>query len=143
MLVSHSPSTRSLSELDDARFLAQFEQLTLDKRLFNHHGHLRIAWLYLEQYPLEQASIKTCQGISAYAQALGASTKFHWTITDAMVRIIHARRRQPYQSFEDFLAQHQDLVMSAEQVLLTYFTPAQLAHPDSRMKRIKPEKQDF
>ncbi len=77
--------------LNDATFIAQFENQTLSSAHFNHIGHLRLAWLYLERYPLEQAISLVCGGIKAYAESLGASTKFHFTITNAIVRIMAMR----------------------------------------------------
>lgn len=78
-------------QITDETFLQQFEKLTLDSKHFNHIGHIRLAWLYICQYGLESAMEKTFVGIPAYAGNLGASDKFHATITDAIVRIIAKR----------------------------------------------------
>jgi hypothetical protein len=39
---------------DDA-FLSAFEACTLDPQHFNHRGHVRLAWLYLQRYPFDEA----------------------------------------------------------------------------------------
>lgn len=73
--------------LDDQTFLKQFESLTLEPCHFNHIGHLRLAWLYLQSNDVSQAAKLTSNGIKAYAESLGANNKFHLTITNALYQL--------------------------------------------------------
>jgi hypothetical protein len=77
--------------LSDETFIAQFENHTLSADYFDHLGHLRIGWLYLNQYDTNSAIERACTGIETYAQSLGAGDKFHFTITDATMRIMAKR----------------------------------------------------
>lgn len=79
--------------LSDEDFFSQFEALTLDPVHFTHLGHLRLGWLYLERYDTASAIDRACKGIKAYAESLGASTKFNLTMTNAFIRIIAARKK--------------------------------------------------
>lgn len=108
-------------ELDDSEFISQFEDLSLDPKLFNHLGHLRIAWLYLRLYELNDANERVCGGIKAYAESLGAKDKFNLTITDSLVRIM-AKRIDKTQSWEEFLDSNPDLVSDALRVLLEHYS---------------------
>ena len=72
--------------INDSDFLQQFEDHTLDPSHFDHLGHLRLAWLYLNRYELELAIDKVTNGISGYAASLGATDKFQHTLTEALVR---------------------------------------------------------
>lgn len=96
--------------ITDQEFITQIESLTLHPHYFNHRGHLRLAWLYLNQYPLAVATEKTAVGIQNYATHLGASDKFHMTLTVAAVNVVNGRIL-PTQSttFDQFLEQNRDL----------------------------------
>lgn len=110
----------------DRQFLWQFEQLTLPAEQFNHLGHLKIAWLYLSMSTTEQACDKACCGIRNYAASLGAATKFHFTITQALVLIMALRITKTEQTGGDwqaFVTNNQDLVDNALNVLYQYYSP--------------------
>ncbi|MCJ8340952.1 MAG: hypothetical protein MJK10_21020 [Pseudomonadales bacterium] len=79
------------SSIDDAHFIQQLEQLQLDPKHFNHLGHLRLTWLYLQQYPRDIAITKVCQTINNYARHLNAPDKFHLSVTCTLVMIIAER----------------------------------------------------
>jgi hypothetical protein len=76
--------------MTDDDFLSTFEACTLDPQHFNHRGHVRLAWLYLQRYEFDEAVARTCHGIRAYAAHLGAGAKFHWTVTQALMQLLHA-----------------------------------------------------
>jgi len=130
-----------LPALDDNEFLNQFESLQLDKDYFNHLGHLRIAWIYLGQHPVDQASILVCKGIKAYAESLGAKDKFSLTVTDSLVRIM-AKRRGVIEdrSWSRFQRWNQDLTEHALSVLHQYFTPERLAGSTAKVSLLAPDK---
>lgn len=125
-------------ELSDNTFIEQFENQTLPPQHFDHLGHLRIAWLYLNRYSLEQAISRVCGGIKTYAESLGASTKFHFTITDAIVRIM-AVRMKPHQDRSAFLAANADLVDSAVTVLHQYYSKELLFSEQARQRVMAPD----
>lgn len=87
--------------MTDEEFLTGVTAFTLPPALFNHAGHLRLAWINLRRFPLDDAVGATCEAIRAYATHLGAADKFHWTVTEALLRLLHADRALP---FADFLA---------------------------------------
>jgi hypothetical protein len=62
-------------------FLEQFETCTLAKEAFNHRNHLRLAWLYLSDWPFEDARLKITQGLKRYATQLGAEQIYNETLT--------------------------------------------------------------
>ena len=131
-----------LPPLSDLSFVQQFEALTLDPHYFNHLGHLRLAWLYLERYPLDTAIDRTCTGIKAYAESLGAHDKFNYTITDAIVRII-ARRRGSMANpgWADFLSHNKDLIEDALSVLDRHYSRDILFGEQARRGLVLPDRQ--
>ncbi|OZG73066.1 hypothetical protein BTA51_11245 [Hahella sp. CCB-MM4] len=136
--------THKSSHLDDETFLAQFEGQTLDPACFDHLGHMRLAWLYLNRYDLETAVESTCRGIKLYAESLGATQKFHYTLTDAMVRIMAMRfGKSGFDSLEQFLDMNPDLVNDALGVIHQYFSEEWLAQDSARCSRVEPDLRSF
>ena len=126
--------------LDDATFVAQFEDLTLDPAYFSHLGHLRLAWLYLKSYDVETAVERVCQGIKRYAESLGAHEKFNLTLTDAFTRIMAERMGEKADGgLEDFLKGNSDLVGDAFAVLTEYFSKELLLSKQARISLVAPD----
>lgn len=50
-----------LMGMSDEEFLAAFEARTLDE--FHHRDHIKVTYLYLRRYPLEEAMAKVRTGI--------------------------------------------------------------------------------
>jgi hypothetical protein len=139
-LIGDNVLEHNINALSDDTFIKQFEDLSLSPDYFNHIGHLRIAWLYLHQNDLEQAINKVCTGINAYAISLGATEKFHLTITDSIVRIMAGRINvDKNQSWPMFLESNQDLVEDALAVLCEYFSRSLLLSELARLSLVKPD----
>ena len=110
-------------QISDQQFLKKFENHSLDDAYFDHLGHLRIAWLYLCEYDIEVAIEKVCTGISTYAESLGASTKFNFTLTHAIVMIMAKRlAKLKDNSWENFLLNNNDLVTDILSVLDEFYS---------------------
>lgn len=130
--------------LDDDTFLQQFENQTLEAEYFNHIGHLRLAWLYLNRYSTAEANRHISKGIQAYINSLGISDKFHHTITGALVYIMAKRLQQaPYNSWTNFIQENRDLTVSALTVLSQYYSPALLFSDTAKAGFIDPDLQAF
>lgn len=127
-------------KLSDSTFLQQFENLSLDPQHFNHCGHLRLTWLYLNQYSLEISLDKIAGGITRYASSLGASEKFHATITEALVRIVARRMRQfKPRNWDEFQHQNEDLFTDSNQVLRHYYSDQLLNSEQAKNQFMQPD----
>ncbi len=126
--------------LSDNQFIDAFEQKLLSPDEFNHQGHLRLAWLYLQQYSLEIAIEKLNSGIGEYASSLGAVQKFHCTLTTAITKIIHQRVQQcGGSSFELFIAKNQDLLTNMQTLILSYYSEPLLNSTAARVNFVAPD----
>lgn len=126
--------------LTDQIFITQFEQCTLNPIHFNHTGHVRLAWLYLQEYDEKTAIDKVCRGIKTYAQSLGANDKFHLTITHSIVKIIALRSKQTHaEDWQEFNAQNNDLLEDCVSILLQYFSKERLFSDLARTQTIEPD----
>jgi hypothetical protein len=122
------------------KFLEQFESQTLKPELFDHYGHLRLAWLYLNKYPLKIAVEKVTGGISTYASSLGATDKFQHTLTEAIVRIMANRLNCGNDdSFEAFLVTNRDLVDDIYSVVRLHYSDERLNSDLARSSFVDPD----
>ena len=86
----HPSGTRHLS---DAEFLDAFESCALAGDAFRHYDHIRLAWMYLRAFPLDEATARMGSAIRRFAlHHTGATTKYDDTLTRAwMLLVAHAR----------------------------------------------------
>lgn len=79
---------RPARELTDAGFLAAVESATYPGEDFRHRAHVRLAWLCLREHGFE-AGLERVRGlIQRYAAALGATGKYHETLTRAWAELV-------------------------------------------------------
>ncbi len=133
--------------LNDDEFIEQFESLELDSSYFNHYGHIRLAWLYLNRMDRSMAEQKLVAGINRYATSLGAADKFHFTLTVALARIIHLRLDKSDAKssglssairWQNFQQDNQDLFDDALAVVYRHYSNEQLALAEAKIAFIEP-----
>lgn len=76
--------------MTDDEFFARLGDCSLPASQFNHLGHMRLAAICLRRYAPDEAISRACAMIGAYAASLGAAGKFHWTVTEALMRLMRA-----------------------------------------------------
>ena len=123
--------------MNDRDFAAAVEACTLPAAGFDHRQHVRLAWLYLTAEPLLEALTHFVTTLKRYATSLGATTKYHETITFAFLFLIHERmQRTPSSTFDAFAAAHPDLF---EPILDRYYRPETLASELARTTFVMPD----
>jgi hypothetical protein len=97
----------------DDEFLAAFESLTLAfPSEWTHRSHLRVAYLYLARYPLDEAVARMRAGIQRlnehHAVPEGPDRGYHETLTQMWMRILHGLRTAvgPEAGFDAFVERH-------------------------------------
>ncbi|MGD8378088.1 MAG: hypothetical protein PVJ40_00060 [Gammaproteobacteria bacterium] len=125
----------------DDEFLAAVEQGSLPASEFDHRGHLRLTWLFLERHGLEEAVDRVAGTIRSYALAKGATGKFHHTLTEAAVRIVAARKQAcRVENFEDFLVDQDDLVNNLPGLIARHYSAESLATQAAREGFVSPDR---
>jgi hypothetical protein len=123
--------------LNDADFVAAFEACTLPGPEFTHRQHVRLAWIYLREDSLLPALARFITSLKRYADSLGATTKYHETITYAFMFLIHERMaRTPAETFDAFADAHPDLF---DGILTRYYRPETLASELARSVFVMPD----
>jgi hypothetical protein len=91
--------------------------------LFQHKEHVRLAWLFLQKYPLIDAVVKVSEGLKMFAEANGAAHLYNETLTWAYVFLINERmaRLEAPHTWEDFAKANPDLLNWKENVLKGYY----------------------
>jgi len=125
---------------DDHQFASQFADCTLPPPLFNHEAHLRLAWLLIGRYGIQQAAELLCRQIQAFDATHGDGTKYHKTMTVAAARAVwHFMQKTPNDTFTDFIAMHPRLTADFKGLLATHYGFDLLRHPTARQQYIAPD----
>ena len=74
--------------MNDAKFLRALEACDLPEGEFRHAGHVRAAYLYLQEGDFAAALGRMRRAIRNYAGHLGKPDRYHETITVAYVALI-------------------------------------------------------
>lgn len=133
-------SISSHSDLTDYEFLTQFESCELPAELFNHEAHIRLAWLLIRQFGVEKAIDKVSQQIEAYVEHLGATDKFHKTLTVSAVLIVnHFMDSSNASSFEDFISENPRLFDEFKQLVISHYSEDVFSSEKARLEFIEPD----
>ena len=132
--------------MDDATLLRQFEDLTLPFEKWTHRTHVKVAYLYLSQFGLEDAIDRMRAGIKAYNAVNevpeGPMSGYNETTTQAFLRIVHATLVAygdafPTDDADSFCDTHPHLL--SKSVLRLFYSPAQRLHPDAKTQFVLPD----
>jgi hypothetical protein len=85
-------------DLDDVALWRTFHDLTLPSAGWTHAAHLRVAWMYLARYPLDEAHLLLRVGIIRLNAAHGlvetAQRGYHETLTRVWLLLVGAARQR-------------------------------------------------
>ena len=132
--------------MNDAEFLLQFEACSLAKAKWTHRAHLKVAYLYLMQYPFQRAADKVRTGIKAYNAAIkvveGPMTGYNETTTMAFLHLVGAiiaayREYYPTAAADEFCDRHPQLL--SKHILRFFYSPEQRMHPDAKTNFVEPD----
>jgi hypothetical protein len=85
-----APAAKKQEQMTDADFLAAVEAATYPGAEFRHREHVRLAWLCLREHGFESGLERVRGLIQRYAAALGATGKYHETLTRAWAELVQA-----------------------------------------------------
>lgn len=109
--------------MTNQELVERFETLTLNPELFPHREHVRLAWIYLRDYPTLTALSKFCDGLKRFAASVGKPDLYHETITWAYLLLIRERMEKTvaWESWEDFAEKNGDLLDWQSNILKRYY----------------------
>lgn len=122
-------------ELDDLEFERQLGNGTLPLALFDHLGHLRLAWIYLGRYGEAAAIEKACRDIRTFASSHGDADRFHRTLTVASIKVVnHFVQKSQASRFEDLLDEFPVLKDSFKRLLERHYSQECLNSKKARLE---------
>jgi hypothetical protein len=124
-----------MNQITDNEFLARFEAHALDA--FTHRDHLRVAFAYSRRGGVD-AGIRGARRIRGFAEAAGATRKYHDTLTVAWARVVaHLADRHPALAFGAFLDAHPEL--DRRDLMLGHYSKALLFSDAARACFVEPD----
>lgn len=97
-------------KLSDAAFERQFIDCTLPPSLFSHEAHLRLAWIIIKRDGITQAETDIQRHLQRFVASVGATDKYHVTLTVAAVRAVgHFQEQSEADDFKDFIQEFPQL----------------------------------
>lgn len=139
---SQLAATPTESSLDDAEFLAALEAARLPPVLFDHRGHLRAAFLYLQREDFPGACVVMKRAIQGFAASLGKTGLYHETLTVAYLALVAERLADEPADirFDAFLRLYPELEDRA--YFERYYPRGTLDTPEARRTFVLPRPRD-
>lgn len=93
-------------ELNDAEFERQFGFCELNPAIFSHEAHLRLTWIHLTQYGIEQATSNIQEQLVQFVKHVGAVDKYNKELTITAINAIYQLINQSSSTdFQEFIAE--------------------------------------
>ena len=118
--------------MTDAEFLGALESCALPESEFNHAGHVRAGYLYLQQAGFAAALGRLSCAIRAYARHHGQPNRYHETMTVAYLALIqqHMAERGDGGGWDRFARANPELFEAG--LLAQFYARAELDSPLAR-----------
>lgn len=124
--------------MSDEELIAAFESTELPADQFTHTAHVRVAWWYLVHTSLPEALLRFSRALQRFADAKGATGKYHETVTVAYMLILAERLEAARGlSWSEFAAANTDL-FDTPSVLNKYYRAETLASDRARRSFVMP-----
>ena len=110
-------------QLTDKEFESQFLNCTLDSSLFNHEAHIRLAWIHILNYGVDQAILNVDEQLIKFVASLGAEDKYNKTVTVAAVKAVyHFIQKSKSNNFKDFIDEFPRLKTNFKELLSQHYS---------------------
>ncbi len=128
--------------MSETTWMEQFEKGTLSSGSFHHADHVKMAFLYLQQYPPLEALGRFSSALSRFATTHGKPNLYNETITWAFLLLIRERlaRANSPQTWAEFSAANADLLHWNDNILKKYYRPETLASGLAKRVFLFPDK---
>ncbi len=127
--------------MTDEDFFTQFENGTLDAKLFSHSAHVKMAWIYVHKYELPEALRNFSDALKNFAKINNATGLYHETITFAFLLLINERiKKSENQNWNDFVENNEDLLDWKSNILTKYYRSETLKSVNAKQYFIFPDK---
>lgn len=128
-------------DTSNEEYIASFEAGTVARDSFHHADHVRLAFAYLERYPVLDALQRFCVALKRFASAQGKPRRYHETMTFAYFFLINERRaRGNSTDWEQFARGNPELLRREDGILNRYYQQVTLDSDLARRVFVFPDK---
>ncbi|MEZ5043397.1 MAG: hypothetical protein R2828_26105 [Saprospiraceae bacterium] len=109
-------------KLSDSEFENEFSNCTLNPEFFSHEAHIRLAWIHIDKYGIEQATENIQTQLKKYVDTIGAADKYNVTLTVAAIKAVyHYMLRSNSKNFSDFSAEFPQLKVKFKELMYRHY----------------------
>jgi hypothetical protein len=127
--------------MTDRELMEQFEKGIVRHEGFHHREHVRMAFLYVTEYPVIEALQAFSNALRRFAIAQGKPQLYHETVTWAYLLLIHERivRAGTKPSWDEFARDNSDLMKWKDGILTQYYRAETLTSDLARAVFLLPD----
>ena len=125
---------------EDLAFVRAFERCQIPAEAFDHAAHVRLAYIYLSEHPVEMAVGRMKTSLLAFLACLGVDQgKYHETVTRAWIMAVSHFMNEsvPCESAADFMTKNPRLLDS--KIMLKHYSAEVLFSPRARQAFVQPD----
>ena len=127
-------------DLTDPEFERKFENCSLDKDIFTHEAHLRLAWIHIKRYGQETAIQNICGQLKKFADFSGARDKYNETLTIAAIKAVyHFIKRSNSDSFPEFINEFPRLKYNFKELINFHYQVDVFRSREAKNKYLAPD----
>ncbi|UII32044.1 hypothetical protein LVD17_27550 [Fulvivirga ulvae] len=127
-------------DLSDAEFSRQFASCQVDPAIFNHEAHLRLAWVHIRQYGIENAIVRIQEQLEAFVAYVGARDKYNKTLTIAATKAVyHFMLKSVSHSFHDFINEFPQLKSNFKALMNAHYRIDIFNSPKAKAEFLEPD----
>lgn len=128
----------------DEVYEQKFRDCKFPPLYFSHEAHLRLAYIHLEKYGLEQSIENMCTQIYDFAIKYGATMKFNATVTYASLQIMyHYMNKGESENFPDLMKEFPHLLEDFKGEIQKYYSWDVFRSLEAKAKIHKPDLKPF
>ncbi|HET8736432.1 MAG TPA: hypothetical protein VFM69_07525 [Pricia sp.] len=110
-------------ELSEQQFELKFEEATFNPNLFNHEAHMRLVWIHINKYGLDNAIKNICSQLSNFVTRLGARDKYNKTLTIAAIKAVyHFMLKSKVHNFKSFITEFPRLKTHFKEIMDCHYS---------------------
>ena len=110
-------------DLNDEQFETGFAKCEISPSIFNHEAHVRLAWIHIRKYGIEQAVENMTAQLRAFVEHVGAEGKYNHTVTIAATRAVyHFMLRSDSADFKEFIMTFPQLKERMKELLESHYS---------------------
>ncbi len=126
--------------LNDDAFETQFENCSLNPKLFSHVAHLRLAWIHIKKYGVEMAIMNIDNQLLKFIESLDARDKYNKTVTVAAVNTVyHFMLKSNADNFKSFILEFPRLNKNFKALLNCHYSMDLFNYEAAKKQYIEPD----